>query len=106
MDPANFREAIREARLDLDEGADILMVKPALPYLDVIRELYTTTDVPIAAYQVSGEYAMLHASAANGWLDLEATMMESLIAIRRAGASIIMTYFAKRAARKNFGFKI
>jgi len=96
MDPANIREALKEARLDIEEGADILMVKPALPYLDVIRALHETTDVPIAAYQVSGEYAMLHAAARNGWLDLEATMRESLLSIRRAGASIIITYFAKR----------
>lgn len=98
MDPANIREAMREVQLDLDEGADIIMVKPALPCLDVIREVYTTTDVPVAAYQVSGEYSMIHAAAANGWLNLEATMMESLTAIRRAGASIILTYFARRAA--------
>lgn len=100
MDPANAREALKEARLDLAEGADILMVKPALPSLDIISALYTSTDVPIAAYQVSGEYAMIHAAARNGWLDLEATMMESLLSIRRAGASIIVTYFAKRAAEK------
>lgn len=98
MDPANIREALKEVELDLAEGADIIMVKPAMPCLDVIREVYSMTDVPIAAYQVSGEYAMLHASAANGWTDLERTMMESLTAIRRAGASIILTYFAKRAA--------
>lgn len=99
MDPANFREAMREAYLDLNEGADILMVKPALPNLDIVRELYSTTDVPIAAYQVSGEYSMMHAAAANGWLDLNRAMMESLTCIRRAGASIILTYFAKRAGR-------
>jgi porphobilinogen synthase len=99
MDPANFREAMKEARLDLEEGADILMVKPATVYLDVIRELYQSTDVPIAAYHVSGEYAMLHAAARNGWLDLERTMIESLTAIRRAGASIIITYFAKQFAQ-------
>lgn len=98
MDPANFREAMREAHLDLEEGADILMVKPAMPNLDIVRELYQTTDVPIAAYQVSGEYAMIHAAARNGWLDLDRAMMESLTCIRRAGASIILTYFAKRAA--------
>ncbi len=96
MDPANVREAMREASLDLEEGADILMVKPALPNLDIISELYQRTDVPIAAYQVSGEYSMLHAAARNGWLDLEKTMVESLLSIRRAGASIILTYFAKR----------
>ena len=99
MDPANFNEALREARLDLEEGADILMVKPAMPNLDVIRELFHMTDVPIAAYQVSGEYAMLHAAAREGWLDLERTMMESLLCIRRAGASIILTYFSKEVAR-------
>ncbi|MDB5035820.1 MAG: porphobilinogen synthase [Chlorobi bacterium] len=99
MDPANFREALREARLDLAEGADIIMVKPALPYLDVIKTLYDTTDVPIAAYQVSGEYAMIHAAARNGWLDLDGAMKESLLCIRRAGASIIVTYFAKRLAQ-------
>jgi porphobilinogen synthase len=98
MDPANIREALKEAKLDLAEGADILMVKPALPYLDVIKSLHDITDVPIAAYQVSGEYAMLHAAARNGWLDLEGAMRESLLAIRRAGASIIVTYFAKRLA--------
>ena len=100
MDPANIREALKEVQLDLAEGADIIMVKPAMPCLDVIREVFNVTDVPVAAYQVSGEYAMLHASAANGWTDLELTMMESLMAIRRAGASIILTYFAKRAARR------
>lgn len=99
MDPANFREALREAELDADEGADILMVKPAMPNLDVVRTLYDTFNLPIAAYQVSGEYAMLHAAARNGWLDLEGVMMESLTCIRRAGASVILTYFAKRAAQ-------
>ncbi len=99
MDPANIREALKEAQLDLDEGADILMVKPALPCLDVINALYRSTDVPIAAYQVSGEYAMLHAAARNGWLDLDLVMEESLLAIRRAGASIIISYFAKRFAQ-------
>jgi porphobilinogen synthase len=103
MDAANFREAMKEARLDLEEGADILMVKPASFYLDVIHELYQSTDVPIAAYQVSGEYAMLHAAARNGWLDLERTMLESLLSIRRAGASIILTYFAKRVAMSRRG---
>lgn len=98
MDPANVREALREASLDLAEGADILMVKPAMPNLDIVRLLYDGTDVPIAAYQVSGEYAMMHAAARNGWLDLDRAMMESLICIRRAGASTILTYFAKRAA--------
>lgn len=96
MDPANAREALREVELDLAEGADIIMVKPALPYLDIIGALAATADVPIAAYQVSGEYAMIHAAARNGWLDLDAAMRESLLGIRRAGASIIISYFAKR----------
>lgn len=96
MDPANIREALKEAQLDLAEGADILMVKPALPYLDVIKALHESTDVPIAAYQVSGEYAMIHAAAGNGWLDLDGAMRESLLSIQRAGASIIISYFAKR----------
>ncbi|MCB0712496.1 MAG: porphobilinogen synthase [Ignavibacteriae bacterium] len=100
MDPANGREAMREALLDLEEGADILMVKPAMPNLDIINQLYQNTDVPIAAYQVSGEYAMLHAAAQKGWLDLERTMVESLTSIRRAGASIIITYFAARMGRQ------
>ncbi|MBC8145073.1 MAG: porphobilinogen synthase [bacterium] len=100
MDPANAREALKEARLDLAESADILMVKPAMPCLDIIRALFDSTDVPIAAYQVSGEYSMLHAAARNGWLDLDRTMDESLTAIRRAGASIIITYFAKRFAER------
>lgn len=98
MDPANAREALKEARLDLEEGADILMVKPALPYLDVIKSLYDEFDVPIAAYQVSGEYAMIHAAARNGWIDLDRIMEESLLSIRRAGASIIISYFARRYA--------
>lgn len=100
MDPANAREAMKEARLDLEEGADILMVKPAMPCLDIIHSLYETTDVPIAAYQVSGEYSMLHAASRAGWLDLDRTMDESLTSIRRAGASIIVTYFAKRFAER------
>lgn len=99
MDPANIREALREAALDEEEGADILMVKPALPNLDVIARVAEKTHLPIAAYQVSGEYAMLHASAERGWTDLQGTMEESLLAIRRAGASIIITYFARRFAR-------
>ena len=100
MDPANAREAMREAFLDIDEGADIIMVKPALPNLDIIARLREATDVPIAAYQVSGEYAMLHAAAANGWLDLDRTMEETLLSIRRAGADIILTYFAKSFAEQ------
>jgi len=100
MDPANGREAMTEIALDIDEGADIVMVKPAMPYLDIIREARTRFDRPIAAYQVSGEYAMLHAAARNGWLDLDTVMMESLTAVRRAGADLILTYFAREAARK------
>jgi porphobilinogen synthase len=98
MDPANSDEAIREAQLDLEEGADVVMVKPALPYLDVIRRVKDATGAPLAAYHVSGEYSMLKAAGANGWLDEQAAAMESLIAIRRAGADIVITYFAKDAA--------
>ncbi|MFH1596683.1 MAG: porphobilinogen synthase [Pseudomonadota bacterium] len=98
MDPANLREALREAALDVEEGADILMVKPALPYLDVISRLAGEFEQPIAAYQVSGEYAMIKAAAQNGWLDETAVMLESLLAIKRAGADLILTYFAKQAA--------
>jgi porphobilinogen synthase len=100
MDPANAREALREVALDLEEGADLIMVKPALAYLDVIRMVRDTFNVPVAAYQVSGEYAMIHAAARLGWLDLERTMLETATAIRRAGAQIILTYFAKDLARK------
>lgn len=99
MNPANAREALKEIALDVAEGADILMVKPALPYLDVLREMRRTFNLPAAAYQVSGEYAMLHAAAANGWLDLRRCALESLISIKRAGADMILTYFAKDAAR-------
>ncbi len=99
MDPPNVREALREVEMDLDEGADIVMVKPALPYLDVICRVKSEFDVPVAAYNVSGEFSMLHAAAQNGWLDLEKVMMESLIGIRRAGADIILTYFAKDVAK-------
>jgi porphobilinogen synthase len=98
MDPANRREAMREAELDVAEGADIIMVKPAMPYLDIVSDLRTSFDLPIAAYQVSGEYAMLHAAAANGWIDLQRCAMESLIGIKRAGADLILTYFAKDVA--------
>lgn len=98
MDPANAREAMREIALDLEEGADMIMVKPALPYLDVIREAKNTFDVPLGAYQVSGEFSMIMAAANNGWLDLDRTILESLTSIRRAGADFILTYFAKRAA--------
>ena len=99
MDPANLREAMREIELDIEEGADMIMVKPALPYLDVIAAACARFDLPLAAYQVSGEYAMIEAAARNGWIDRERVMMESLLAIRRAGASIILTYYAKEAAR-------
>jgi porphobilinogen synthase len=100
MDPANSDEALREVRLDLEEGADMVMVKPALPYLDIIRRVRETFNIPIAAYNVSGEYAMIKAAAGLGWLDGELAMMESLTAIKRAGADLILTYFAKDAARK------
>jgi porphobilinogen synthase len=99
MDPANGREAMREIELDLQEGADMIMVKPALAYLDIIRQARERFEVPIAAYQVSGEYSMIIAAARNGWIDEERAMMETLTAITRAGASIILTYFAKPAAR-------
>jgi porphobilinogen synthase len=99
MDPANAREAIHEMELDVEEGADMLMVKPALPYLDIIREARSRFNVPIAAYQVSGEFSMIMAAARNGWLDGERAIVESLTSIHRAGAGIILTYFAKEAAR-------
>lgn len=99
MDPANGREAMHEMELDLEEGADMLMVKPAMPYLDLIRQARDRFPVPIGAYQVSGEFSMIVAAAQKGWLDLDRAMMESLTSIRRAGADIILTYFAKDAAR-------
>lgn len=99
MDPANFREALREAYLDIQEGADILMVKPALPYLDVIKAIREEFNHPVAAYQVSGEYAMIKAAAMMGFLEEEKVMMESLLSIKRAGADIIITYFAKKVAK-------
>src|SRR5262249_24532746 len=99
MDGANLREAMREIKLDIQEGADMIMVKPAMPYLDVIAEARRRFDVPIAAYQVSGEYAMLRAASRNGWLDRDRVILESLTSIRRAGAQTILTYFAKEAAR-------
>ncbi len=99
MDPANAREALREAALDEAEGADFLMVKPAMPYLDVLRSVRERTTLPLAAYQVSGEYAMLRSAAAAGMLDLRAAVLESLLSIRRAGADVILTYFALEAAR-------
>lgn len=100
MDPANRREARREVALDVAEGADIIMVKPALPYLDIVSDLRTNCDKPIAAYNVSGEYAMLHAAAENGWLSLEEVAIESLLSIKRAGADIIITYFAEDIAQE------
>jgi porphobilinogen synthase len=99
MDPANIREAMREIELDVEEGADMIMVKPAMPYLDVIAAARDRFDLPLAAYQVSGEYAMIEAAAGNGWIDRERVMMESLLSIRRAGASLILTYYAKEAAK-------
>jgi len=99
MDGANRREAMREIELDIAEGADMILMKPAMPYLDVIREARERYEVPLGAYQVSGEYAMLQAAFARGWLEPERTMMESLVSIRRAGADFIVTYFAKDAAR-------
>jgi porphobilinogen synthase len=99
MDPANGREAMREIELDLEEGADMIMVKPALAYLDLICQARQRFDVPLAAYQVSGEYSMIVAAARNGWIDHDRAMFETLTAIRRAGADIVLTYFAKPAAR-------
>lgn len=99
QDPANALEGVREVLLDVAEGADIVMVKPALPYLDVVRRVRDAVDVPVAAYNVSGEYAMLEAAAANGWIDREAAIMETLTSIRRAGADVILTYWAAEAAR-------
>jgi porphobilinogen synthase len=99
QDPANARESMREVALDVAEGADMVMVKPALPYLDVLSAVAASVDVPVAAYQVSGEYAMVEAAAANGWLDRERAVLETLTSIRRAGASIILTYWAEEAAR-------
>ena len=98
MDPANRREALREMQADLDEGADILMVKPALSCLDILADARARFDVPLAAYQVSGEYSMIHAAARNGWLDGERAMWEALLAIKRAGADIILTYAAAQIA--------
>jgi porphobilinogen synthase len=98
MDPANAREAVREVALDVEEGADMVMVKPALPYLDLIHRVRETTDLPVAAYQVSGEYSMLKAAAQNGWIDERQAVLESLTAIRRAGADVIVTYYAKDVA--------
>ena len=99
MDGANLREAMREIDLDLEEGADMILMKPAMPYLDVVRAARERVDVPIGAYQVSGEYSMLHAAFEKGWLDRDRAMLESLVGIRRAGADFIVTYFAKDAAK-------
>ncbi|MGD0131319.1 MAG: porphobilinogen synthase, partial [Bryobacteraceae bacterium] len=99
MDPANAREAMREIELDIDEGADMIMVKPAMPYLDIIRQARDRFPLPLGAYQVSGEFSALTAAINNGWLDRDRTILESLTAIRRAGADFVLTYFAKDAAR-------
>ena len=99
MSPANQREALKEVALDVAEGADMIMVKPALPYLDVVSAVRLAHNLPVAAYQVSGEYAMLHAAAANGWLDLRRCALETLTSIKRAGADLVVTYFAKEAAQ-------
>jgi porphobilinogen synthase len=98
MDPANWREALREVALDVAEGADMVMVKPAVPYLDIVRQIRDRFDLPIAAYHVSGEYAMIKAAAERGWIDEERVVMETLLCIRRAGADLVLTYFAKDAA--------
>ena len=98
QDPANRREGLREARLDLDEGADVLMVKPALSYLDVLSDVAAISDVPVWAYQVSGEYAMVEAAAANGWIDRDRIIEETLVGAKRAGADAIMTYWATEVA--------
>ena len=99
MDSANAREAMREAEIDYAEGADFLMVKPALPYLDILRQVRERFDLPLAAYHVSGEYAMIKAAAERGWIDEQRVMMETLTSIRRAGADVILTYYAREAAR-------
>ncbi|MFF7156928.1 porphobilinogen synthase [Streptomyces sp. NPDC008139] len=100
QDPANLREAMRELALDLEEGADMVMVKPALPYLDVLRRVADEVNVPVAAYQISGEYSMVEAAAANGWIDRDRAIMETLTSIRRAGANMILTYWATEAAQR------
>ena len=99
QDPANRLEGVREARLDVAEGADIVMVKPALGYLDVLRRIRDAVEVPVAAYNVSGEYAMVEAAAGNGWIDRERAILEVLTSIRRAGADVVLTYWALEAAR-------
>jgi porphobilinogen synthase len=100
MDPANRREALREMRLDLEEGADMLMVKPALAYLDILADARRTFDVPLAAYHVSGEYSMIKAAAERGWIDGDRAMEESLVSIKRAGADLILTYAAMELAER------
>ena len=100
QDAANRRESLLEVELDIAEGADFVMGKPAMAYLDIVREVADMSPVPVAAYQVSGEYAMIHAAAERGWIDLEAAMMESVLGIRRAGAEQVLTYFAVDVARK------
>ena len=100
QDPANATEALREVRLDIAEGADIVMVKPALPYLDILAAVAAESPVPVAAYQVSGEYAQIEAAAAQGWIDRDRVVMESLLSIRRAGAQIILTYYALEVAAR------
>ena len=99
MDPANAREALREIALDIEEGADMIMVKPAMPYLDIVRQAREQLKVPLGAYQVSGEFSMIMAAAQNGWLELDRTILETLTGIRRAGADFILTYFAKTATK-------
>jgi porphobilinogen synthase len=100
QDPANFRDSMRELELDLAEGADMVMVKPALPYLDVLRKVADRVDVPVAAYQISGEYAMVEAAAANGWIDRDRAILETLTSIRRAGANMVLTYWATEVAQQ------
>ncbi|MCQ4081204.1 porphobilinogen synthase [Streptomyces sp. RB6PN25] len=100
QDPANAREALRELALDLAEGADMVMVKPALPYLDILRQIADASDVPVAAYQISGEYAMVEAAAANGWIDRDRAIMETLTSVRRAGAGLVLTYWATEVAHR------
>jgi porphobilinogen synthase len=100
QDPANAREALRELALDLAEGADMVMVKPALPYLDILRQIADASDVPVAAYQISGEYAMVEAAAANGWIDRDRAIMETLTSVRRAGAGMVLTYWATEVAQR------
>jgi porphobilinogen synthase len=99
MNPANSTEGVKEALLDIEEGADMVMVKPGLPYLDMVHRVKEVSEVPVAAYHVSGEYAMIKAAAANGWIDEDAAIMESLISFKRAGADLIATYFSRDAVR-------